>query len=119
MWVKKTPTEIVEVRRNRKRERVKSAAFMGIFMTVLTTFMMGWREAANRGHLLAPFGEIPKRLPVSLFFGVVSGLVYYYWFRLKPPTVVCPKCGTVGYASESSQCSCGGQQEDIEEMKWK
>ena len=118
MWVKRTPAEIVEGRRSRKRVRVKSAVFFGVFVAVLTTLLMGWREATDRGRFVVPLAEIPRRLPVSLIFGVLVGLLFY-GLGSRKPTVVCSKCGNVGYAGDSVHCPCGGQLEDIEEMKWK
>ena len=118
MWVKKKPAEVVEARRLRKRDRVKSAVFIGMFVTVLTTCVMGWREAADRGHFLVALAAIPRRLPASLFFGVISGLLYHR-FGSRKPIGVCAKCGAVGYTADSARCSCGGEFKDIEDMKWK
>ena len=117
MWVKRTPAEIVEVRRGRRRNRIRSAVIFGFFMTLMTTFTRGAREAADRGSVLVPLGELLTRLSMTFVFGLVSGLVHY-WFDQKKPTVVCSTCGTVRHAGDSSKCSCGGNLKNIEEMKW-
>jgi len=117
MWVKRTPAEVVEVRRYRRRHRIRTAIWLCVFVSILTIFMFGWRAAGDRGRFLVPAGEIPARLPVSMVFGVIIGVIYFAFERRKP-TVVCPKCGVTQYAGDSERCSCGGRFEDIEEMKW-
>jgi ribosomal protein L37E len=117
MWTKRTPAEIVEVRRDRRRHRVKGAIFFGVLVTLGTTLAFGGMEAARRGRFLVPFDELLRRLSMTLILGIVAGLLEFR-FRRKKPTVVCPKCGKADYAGDTSQCSCGGQLEDIEEMKW-
>ncbi len=79
--------------------------------------MFGGIEGTRRGRFLVPVDEILKRLPGTMAFGVIAGLLYYA-IGSRRPTVVCPKCSLVGYASESAMCKCGGRPEDIEEMKW-
>lgn len=118
MWVKRTPSEVAQVRRERRRHRFTSALFFGLFVLLLTLFVFGWRESADRSRLLVPFDEIWRRLPATVVYGLLTAAFYYRFGRNKP-TVVCPKCGKVQYASNSKLCSCGGNFEDIEEMKWK
>jgi ribosomal protein L37E len=117
MWTKRTPAEIVEVRRERRRHSVKGAIFFGVLVTVGTTLAFGGMEAARRGRFFVPVDELLSRLLMTLIFGIVAGLLDF-GFRGKKPTVVCPKCGKADYAGDTTQCSCGGRLEDIEEMKW-
>jgi ribosomal protein L37E len=117
MWTKRTPAEIVEARRDRRRHRVKGAIFVGVLVTVGTTLSFGWIEAAPRGRFLVPVDELLGRLPMTIIFGLVAGLLGFR-FGGKKTTVVCSKCGRVDYAGDTKRCSCGGRLEDIEEMKW-
>ncbi len=79
--------------------------------------MFGWKEAVDRGRFIVPIDEILMRLPRSLFFGLIGVGIYYKFIRSRP-TLVSPKCGVAQYSSDSKFCSCGGQLEDIQEMKW-
>jgi uncharacterized membrane protein len=106
------------VRRERHRHRIKSSILFGFFVTVLILVIFGAIEAAARGRFLVPIREIPRRLPTAVSFGAIAGAASYCFDRIRP-TVVCTKCGTVQYAGESTRCPCGGQFENIEEMKWK
>jgi len=118
-WKKRSSEEIAAVRRERKRRRIKGAIIFGALVTVGTSLTFGWREAGDRGWFLVPAQEIVARLPMTVIFGVVGAVLSYTLFSRKKPTVVCPKCGTVKYASASAQCSCGGHFENIEEMEWR
>lgn len=117
MWTQRTPAEIDEARRNRKRHRLKSALVVGTSVTLGTTFLFGWKEAADQSRFLVPANEILRRLPITIIVGTVVGLLSYRFGRERP-TVVCLKCGLAKYAAESAQCSCGGYFEEIEKVKW-
>ncbi len=118
MWEKRQPEEVLEVRRYRKRHRVKGAIVFGALITLGTSLSFGWREAGDRGRFLVPAQEILTRLPMTIAFGTLAGLLSYIVDKRKKPTVVCSKCGTVKHAGDSARCSCGGHFENIEEMKW-
>lgn len=75
-------------------------------------------DPANQGRVFVPAREILPRLPGTIALGAVFGLLSYIFNQRKKPTVVCPKCGTVKYADDSPQCSCGGHFENIDDMKW-
>ncbi len=87
MWIKRAPAEIVEVRRNRRRNRVQGAALFGVFILVMVSLTFGWRQGGERGWFFVPVREIVGRLPGAIFCGVLSGALYY-GIKGQKPTVV-------------------------------
>jgi hypothetical protein len=116
MWVRRTPEEISKAKHQRQSGRIRLAALSGIFIAILTAFTRGSKFIHGPG--LIPLNQVASRLPSSIFFGLISGIVFYFWSGRGKTTVVCPKCGKVKFEDGSQQCSCGGHFENIEEMKW-
>jgi hypothetical protein len=115
MWVKRTPEEIVITKRKHLSVRIRTAVFMGIFVTVLCAFVRG-----NRLHApgFVPLDQVLSRPVMPVVLGVIVGIINF-WFALRDDCqLVCPKCGTIKFRDNILQCSCGGHFEKIEEMKW-
>ena len=118
MWIKKTPAEIVEDSRKRKRDRLKGAIAVGVVTVVLVSITKGWHSVYRGGGFFASADEIPRRLVMALIFGAFVGLLFYR-FRPRSRTVVCSSCGKTGFIGDTSRCSCGGQFERLDDVKWR
>jgi hypothetical protein len=89
---------------------------LALLVITIHLLLFGGAEWPHFGRFFVPLREMPSRLPLGCLLGVVCGAFYY--FCAGRPTVVCPKCGVVRYGDPSRSCSCGGQFERIEEMRW-
>jgi hypothetical protein len=116
MWIKRKTCELTQAKRDRKREKIKSAIIFAIIVSVPLIFVFGTKGALDQGSFLVPLAKIPFRFPFIIMFGVFLGLIRY--FLPGKPVVVCPKCGVTKYLDNFQQCACGGHFENIEEMKW-
>ena len=117
MWIKRTPAEIAEEQRRRRRTRLRGAAFFGAFAAIVVTFLFSGREASRRGLYTIPASEIFARVPGAMLFGLICSLVWFKWQR-KRPMMICPKCETTKYEDDTFECSCGGRFENMDEMKY-
>ena len=118
MWVKKTPTEMLEDRRQEKRARFLLAIVLGAVSCVLVSITKNWHSVYQGGDFFVTLAEVPRRLPDALFFGLIVGLLFYR-FKTKDRTVVCFSCGKAGYIGTTSRCSCGGELGKMAGVKWK
>lgn len=116
MWIKRTPEEILKKKNQRQAAKIREAALYGIVITIISVFLYGGRNPVHNGFV--PLDEVASRLPISIIFGVAVALVFYFFSSRSKQTVVCPKCSAIKTKDSSSQCSCGGLFEDIQEMKW-
>lgn len=117
MWVKRTELEIAEERRRQRRSRLRVAALVGVFITLMIALTFGWREIEGRHRFTVPTDEILSRLPVSMIFGAVVALAFYKLVRERP-TMICPRCEATKHDDGISKCSCGGHFEMMEGMKY-
>jgi hypothetical protein len=117
MWVKRTNEEITAARRRNVIGRIRGALFMCAVVVILFAFVRGG------GRSLVPAAtvsleEAVSRLPRSLFYGIIAGLIFYCFPGNSAKNMVCPKCKKVTRKVSQVQCSCGGHLEDAETMKW-
>jgi len=117
MWVKRTELEIAEERRRQRRSRLRIAALVGVFITLMIPLMFGWKEIEGRHRFTVPADEILSRLPFSMIFGALVALAFYKCVRERP-TMICSQCETTKHDDGISQCSCGGHFEMMEVMKY-
>lgn len=117
MWVKRTPSEIQEVKRKQQQVRRRGALIVGLFAFVLLIFLFTGGEAAIKGKHIVPSHQLIHRLPEAFLGGLLSG-VTAYMVQKKRRTMVCPKCESTKYEDANIQCPCGGRYELMEEMKW-
>ena len=117
MWVKRTEFEIAEERRRQRRSRLRAAALLGVFLTLMTALTFGSREIEGRHRFTVPTSEILSRLPLSIVFGAVAALAIYKFQRTRP-TMICPQCEATKHDDGIRQCSCGGHFEKMEVMKY-
>ena len=108
----------IEDKRKRKRERLKGSIAVGVVTAVFFLITKGWHSVYRGGGFFASADEIPRRLVVALIFGVFVGLLFYS-IRPKNRTVVCTSCGKAGFVGGTSRCSCGGQLEKLDDVKWR
>src|ERR1700690_4383912 len=102
MWVKRTPEELAKVKWKNLSGRLRSAIFMGVVISTLTLFSFG----LYRGGGLVPLDQIPSRVPSSIVWGVIAGIITY-WFALRSDRkLICPKCGKIKYRDNILHCSC-------------
>ena len=118
MWVKRTEAEIAQERRRQRRSRLWACALFGAFIMLMLTGLFGWQVAARRGRITVPANELLSRLPYATIAGILCGFVMYKWERKRLPIMICPKCEATKYADSLTQCSCGGQFEMMEVMKY-
>ena len=116
MWIKRAQEEIEHMRGGRRRHRRNTAILLGLLTIAIHVFFFGGAEWPHLGRFFVTLREMPSRLALGCLLGVVFGAFYY--FCPGKPTVVCPKCGATKYGNQSEGCSCGGQFERIEEMRW-
>ena len=117
MWVKLTPEEIARGARKRRRSRILQAAEVGLLCALILTFLPSGYEGLRGKEIPVPMREVPDRVVPAILFGVIIGWLEY-GFKREKPTVICPKCGAVGYEGDSLQCQCGGHLERMDEMRW-
>ena len=117
MWGKRTETELLEERRRQRQARLRDAGLFGVFVTILSTFFVGWKEAGNRGAFAVPKDELLSRFHLSIVFGAVAALLFFK-FERRRPIMICPKCEATKYDDNLFGCSCGGHFEKMEEMKY-
>jgi hypothetical protein len=119
MWVKNTEAEIAREQSREKRSRLKSAIVCGALIVILGSFLFGWKEGSARGQFTVAREEIPRRLPVSILLGILSGFFVYRFY--KSPTsrsMICPKCESMKTPGAEETCSCGGKYQKLTHMKW-
>jgi len=95
---------------------MRGALSMSVLVVILISFIRGHRMEWPPS--IVPLREAVGRLPLSLFFGLIAGLIFYYVPGDGGKNVVCPKCDKVKSKDSERQCSCGGHFEDAETMKW-
>ena len=86
-------------------------------VAILFTFIRGGGRSLIPASIV-PLEEASSRLPRSLFFGIIVGLIFYCFPGDSAKNMVCPKCKKVTRKDSQIQCSCGGHLEDAETMKW-
>jgi hypothetical protein len=81
MRVKRTLAEGIKVRRKHRRQRFMQAIVVGVFVTLMTTFLFSDLEWGRERHFFVPVDEILHRLPISVFCGVGAGLFFWWLSR--------------------------------------
>jgi hypothetical protein len=94
--------------------RIRSAVFMGVVVSTITLFVHGM----FRGYGFVPIDQVPSRIPSSIVWGVIVGMMSYWFVLRSDRRCICPKCGKIKHQDNILQCSCGGHFEKTEEMKW-
>jgi hypothetical protein len=119
-WVRCTPQEVELRRRQECVARLRVAVLGACCWVMLVTFIRGggeheWKTA---GFLVA-LRDTPPRLPYALAAGVGFAILYLVTDRGRGKgTVVCRQCEQAKYEDGVAHCPCGGQFENIKEMKW-
>jgi hypothetical protein len=120
MWIKRTPEEIVEAKKQRRSMRIRQALIIGAISAILTLFMYSnvrsYRGPADQ--IFIPLDQIASRVPCAIIMGIIAAIIMdWFTFRVKRE-LVCPRCGQIKNSDNILQCSCGGNFEKREEMKW-
>jgi len=117
MWVKRTEQELLELERKKKRSRPRGAIFLGISVFCIVLFLKTPEETGDIPHLTRAY-ELPSLFPFAIVWGLVVGLVFYFFPKRDRPVVLCNRCGKSKDKDSETKCSCGGTFEDIRTMKW-
>jgi hypothetical protein len=120
MWVKRTPEEIVKVKKQRRSMRVRQGLMIGVIAALSTLFMYSnvrsYQGPADQ--IYVPPDQVPLRIPGAIIMGIIAAIIIdWFTFRVKLE-LVCPRCGHVKNRDDILKCSCGGHFEKREEMKW-
>jgi hypothetical protein len=79
-------------------------------------FLNGELNTMQTGYFFTPPDEIYQRIQPDFILSIIFGLLYFFY--KEKPSFVCIKCGKAKVSDTSSKCECGGNFENIEEMKW-
>ena len=125
MWVRKTPDEIKEEKRTKKRNFVKPAIIGGIVCILVVTFVEGWNDnisplitLSNYELSIAPIDAWILRIPIAFLAGCFLVSVFNISHPTFSNTYVCMKCGSIKKIKPSSCYVCGGTCEQMSKIKW-
>jgi len=128
MWVKKTPEELEEAERQRRRASFNpsSSVFFAACIAMLIVFSdwMGWHGAGScmRSCIPLPFEKAILKLPFAFLFSFCM----FYGLKLlglnpflsASSAGICCRCSKVQTVTRRSLCECGGNVEPIENFRW-
>ena len=126
MWVRRTSPEIAEIERVKQRKRLSP---IGAFVITTFLFFVVWLGNYNTSHEL----EITSPAFVILFLAVF-GFFYFsralfgryrFLFGERPVSpaafgepMICERCHTPQFDTDSHVCSCGGNLELLDHWRW-
>ena len=119
-WVRCTPQDADVVRHRERVARLRAAVLGACGWILLVTFIRGGGEQGwQTAGFVVGLGDAPARLPYAVAAGAGFAILYLVTDRgRRKGIVVCRKCEQAKYADGGADCPCGGQFENIQEMKW-
>lgn len=120
MWREKTEAERLAGRRIRRRRRIWAALVAFTVLLYLVATSPAWHGRRVWGLVLPIPRLVPDVLRTLAMVGLLVGLGYraYRWRAYCNRTVVCRKCRRLKINDGQSQCQCGGEFLDLDEMHW-
>lgn len=125
MWARRSESEIAEIqRRNRRRRLNPLAPFIAATVVMLLVFLLP-RSPRSGSFFASPAFVATFLIVFALFYLSHALLGRYELFgpRFAPPatigrSMICPRCQKVQLDTDTHNCACGGQLEDLQYWRW-
>jgi hypothetical protein len=127
MWVRRSPAEIAQIERKRKRQRYSPAGAFVLTIILMLCLAIARKLFYSRSDsLLTSPAFVPTFLIVFMLFYISHQLVGRYWlfgprFAFPVPTqrsMICVRCHTTQLDLETRHCACGGELEPLDYWRW-